>query len=198
MNETKTPTQTRTTVDYAWQYANERVKSDRRLQIERTATFITLDVVFLASCAAISYNWQALTQLPAHTAILLAFATMRTAHTFSYNGIMEWARAPFTQVEEHSSGAGDDVHARGKGAQRVIGELIECPVCTGTWAALALVAIMTLYPPLGIVLAWVLGLAGVSELFHYAKESMEWHAMREREDTGFVNRLNRAERGQQQ
>jgi hypothetical protein len=65
---------------------------------------------------------------------------------------------------------------QGDGLRRAIGGLLACPICTGTWSALALVALHMLNHNIGTVAIVVLGMAGVSEFIYYAKERNSWDA----------------------
>lgn len=54
--------------------------------------------------------------------------------------------------------------------------MLACPICTGTWCALALVALYMLNHNIGTAVIFVLGMAGVSEYIYYAKERNSWNA----------------------
>jgi hypothetical protein len=60
--------------------------------------------------------------------------------------VTEPYRAPFTQTVSDCTVSGDTVEATVTGWQRAIGELIACPICTGTWVAAALVYGLELAP----------------------------------------------------
>lgn len=134
--------------------------------------FINFLFLSIAVLIAIGGKWH---DIPLFLLPLFILATMRLSHTISNNEIMEWLRAPFCEVRKDSCGAGDNVHPRHKdGIFYIIGSLLACPICSGTWAALSLVGAWAIVPPLGKVLIYVLGFAGGSELLHYLKEWMEW------------------------
>lgn len=121
--------------------------------------------------------------------LLGGFATFRMARTISYNGVMDWLRAPFTQEVEDSSGAGMSVEPKRdrkhpKPFIEVIGDLICCPICSGTWSALFIALLYSLDQRIGWAVVLILGLAGVSEVIHWASEMFEWAGRNQRELSG--------------
>lgn len=151
----------------------------------RTLRYIGIEVVFFALVGLTSLRVERLLELaPVHLAalaVLGGFAVFRSARTISYNGVMAWVRAPFCDVVRDSSGAGDSVEPK---AGSMFGELLACPVCSGTWAALVLVNVFLYAPAVGWVLLVVLGLAGMSEALHWQAERAEWQGRAAREDAG--------------
>jgi hypothetical protein len=73
----------------------------------------------------------------------------------------------------------------------VIGALLACPICAGTWCALVIVALYALLPSVGTVAIVVLGAAGASELLYYAKERQSWSARLARTQDGQIERPRR-------
>lgn len=138
---------------------------------ERKLAFILLELLFLADIVLVSTH---IREIPWSLAPWFVLATLRLAHTVSYNEVMEWLRAPFCEVRKDSCRAGDNVHPKGEGMVRVLGALISCPVCSGQWAALILVNLYLLWQPVGLTLVYVLGFAGAYEVLHYVKEMLEW------------------------
>lgn len=109
--------------------------------------------------------------------LAFALSVFRMSRTISFNEVMEWLREPFTIVEKDSCGAGENVHPRkDKGKEvEVIGILISCPICTGTWCALFLFVVWSLFPPkISNALILTLGLAGASEILNYFAMLLEW------------------------
>jgi hypothetical protein len=116
--------------------------------------------------------------------LLLGLATYRTGRLVAFEQVAEPVRAPFTKVEPDSSGAGENVVARGQGVRRAIGELLSCPLCAGTWAALALVIGLHVFPrPTRAFLA-VMGATGIAELLNAATEALTWAGQAERREAG--------------
>lgn len=123
--------------------------------------------------------------------IVMGLATMRTAKALSYNEVFEPLRAPFTYVKPDSCGAGANVHPKtGKNGERtwgyIVGSLLSCPICTGTWSALALYSFQVFVPTFGTSLAYILGLAGLQEILHWTSEAVEWAGRMFRVIAGFI------------
>ena len=108
--------------------------------------------------------------------VLFGLAVYRGARTLSFNEVAEWIRAPFCYTEPDSCGAGENVHPiDNKGDEiYVIGSLLSCPICTGTWVSLGLFVIYSLFPDFGTALIIVLGMAAVNEVLHYISEFFSW------------------------
>lgn len=122
--------------------------------------------------------------------VALGFASFRAGRAIAFNYIFKWIRTPF-DIEEvpHSSGAGSDNHAKGVGYKKAIGELLCCPICSGTWAVLVLLGLSNL--PIGRALIWALAAAGVAEVLHWFSLTFEWGGHLSRELTGMYNRRNK-------
>lgn len=145
---------------------------------------------FVVEAALLSTVFEVLSYAPVWYWVLVGFAAFRAARTISYNAIGRPLRAPFTQEEPDGSGAGDTVNPKRNplGETSVIGELLACPVCTGTHAAAWLLIAYGHYPPLGLALVAILGVAGVAEILNWAACAVEWQAHRQREETGKIIR----------
>jgi hypothetical protein len=147
--------------------------------------YIGIELVFAALVVLASFRAERLLALPvAHLGALLVlggFAVFRTARTISFNSVMAWLREPFCDVVKDSSGAGDSVEPK---PGSIFGELLACPICSGTWAALVLVNVFLYAPSVGWVLFAVLGLAGMSEALHWTAERAEWQGRAAREEAG--------------
>jgi hypothetical protein len=114
-------------------------------------------------------------------------AVFRMARTISFNEIAEPLRAPFTRTQKDSCGAGDNVHPKGEGIFYVIGSLLACPICSGQWSALILYALYAFAPNVGLTFAFLFGLAGGSEIFHWGAETLEWSGRAFRVISGAVS-----------
>lgn len=151
------------------------LKASRKSSIskvtEKKLSMIGLEITFFGLIFLIS---QVGFNIPNRLIPLFCFAVWRSAATISFNEIMEWLREPFTQVIPDSSGAGANVHPKGEGWRYTIGSLLACPVCTGTWVAMALIGIYAIYEPLGSTMVWVFGLAGICEFLFRFITMMEW------------------------
>jgi len=81
-------------------------------------------------------------------------------------------------------GAAMTVEARGEGVQRALGELISCPICSGTWIAAALVYGLNLFPGPGRILVTIMGAIGMGEVLHALTEQLSWSATLARKQVG--------------
>ena len=132
---------------------------------------IALDVLFVSIIMAISYIKGEIAIPEWYMFGLMCLATMRLAQTVSFNEIAEPLREPFCEVTKDSCGAGENVSSKNGS---VIGSLLACPICTGTWAALALYTVYLVVPTVGTVLVYVLAMAAGSQLLHYVSECLSW------------------------
>ncbi len=115
---------------------------------------------------------------------LTGMAAHRIGRMIAFEKVAEPLREPFTATVPDSTGADDTVVARGRGLQWALGELLSCPVCVGTWAALVLsIGRMVLPGPTRFVTR-VLAIAGIAELNYTAVERLEWGARSARRDVG--------------
>jgi hypothetical protein len=149
-------------------------------------SLIALDTVFLGAIAVLANVSNV--RLTFVEVLILGLATVRMARALSFNEIFEWLRDPFTKVEPDSCGAGADVHPKFEsGPKATIGGLLSCPICTGTWSALMLLALWILVPVYGRYLAYALALAAVSEFIHYVMCALEWGGRLARVTSGKIS-----------
>ncbi len=155
--------------------------------VEERATYVALTSVFLGLFSAVAFKRRRagnLSDLKARDMALLGFATYRLARLVSFDKVLEPYREPFTQVVPDHFGAGMTVEPRGEGARRAVGELLCCPICTGTWAAAALVYALQLFPGPGRLFMSVLGAIGMGEFLHTLTEALHWNAWAARKQVG--------------
>lgn len=116
--------------------------------------------------------------------VLLVFATYRLGHLISYDRVTEPLRLLFTETLPDSTGAGETVEAKGEGFQQAIGQLICCPICSGTWVAAVLVYALYLWPdPVRVFLAMTAAV-GAAELLNAAGEAFSWTGQHQRVMSG--------------
>jgi hypothetical protein len=106
--------------------------------------------------------------------VLLGFATYRLGRLVSFDKVSEPLRQPFTQTEPDPTGVGETVAPKGTGMRRALGELLSCPICTGTWLAALLVYGLVLLPRVTHAFLVIMGAAGVAELLNAATEALQW------------------------
>lgn len=116
--------------------------------------------------------------------LLLGLAAFRVGRAISYNYIFSWLRAPYVDKHPDSSGAGDSEDPKGEGIVRVIGELLCCPICTGTWAAIVMAALYAFEPMWGMVFIVVMAASAIAEYLHWKSEADEWRGRAAREVAG--------------
>jgi hypothetical protein len=150
----------------------------------QSATLVLILLTFLSLVAVIG-SLDRLNRLQQPwTLVLVGLAAFRGGRAVAYNFIFSWLRAPFTHSSPDSSGAGDSIHASGQGLKRVLGELLSCPLCAGTWVALVLSGCIVLVYPFGMALAFVLAAAGAAEILHWWAGRDEWQGRAAREQAG--------------
>jgi Protein of unknown function (DUF1360) len=92
--------------------------------------------------------------------LILAAASFKTARTISSDEVTSFLRAPFVEGEAHEGG--EEPVPTGD-LQQVIGELVTCSRCIGTWAAAGLAATQIIAPRFGRLLTWSLAAAGAND-----------------------------------
>lgn len=105
---------------------------------------------------------------------LLSLATLRMGRMVSYDLVTEPLRQPFAKTVPDETGAGDTVEARGQGVRQALGQLISCPICSGTWISAALVYGLHALPnPTRVFLA-IMGTMGLTEILNALTEALSW------------------------
>src|SRR6266540_1659123 len=108
--------------------------------------------------------------------LLLGLTSFRIGRMIAFEGVAAPLREPFTETHTDGSGAGQTVVATGHGTRRVLGELMSCPICLGTWIAAGLVYGLHLLPQPTRVLLVVMSTTGVAELCYSITEALDWNA----------------------
>jgi hypothetical protein len=161
------------------------MRADERERWENRATKLTLTGLFMAIMALfsarISGRREDLDVRP-FDLLLLCLSTYRTGRLVAFERVTAPIREPFTETRPDDSGAGEIVVARGRGARRVLGELLSCPVCVGTWIAAGLVYGTHLAPRPTRVFLTVMGTAGAAELLNCSAEALGWSGRAARKD----------------
>ena len=136
-----------------------------------------------ASFISLSQDWIRLSLF----VILLGLAAFRVGRAISYNYIFSWLRAPFVDKHLDSSGAGDSEDPKGEGITRVMGELLCCPICTGTWGAIVMLGFYAVRPAWAMVFMAVMAASAIAEYLHWSSERDEWQGRMAREISGTEN-----------
>ncbi|NLG73771.1 MAG: DUF1360 domain-containing protein [Chloroflexi bacterium] len=117
--------------------------------------------------------------------VLLGLATLRLGRLVSYDLIAEPLRRPFTRTVPDETGAGDTVAPRDEsGLKRSLGQLISCPICSGTWIAAALVYGLHLLPNATRLFLAVFSTTGLAEILNALTEALSWTGQYARTLTG--------------
>jgi hypothetical protein len=158
---------------------------DERNRWEHRATKLTLTGIFLSLMALFSARLKGRGEgldLRPFDLVLLGLSTYRTGRLVAFERVTAPLREPFTETRPDDTGSGEVVVARGSGVQRVLGELISCPVCVGTWVAAGLVYGLHLAPrPTRVFLA-ILSTTGAAELLNCTAEALGWAGRAARKD----------------
>ena len=143
------------------------------------ATKLTLISVFLGVMATFASrvlrHEKDLTLKP-FDLLLLGLSSFRMGRMIAFEGVAAPLREPFTETRDDASGAGQTVVATGEGARHVVGELMSCPICAGTWVAAGLVYGLHLMPRPTRVLLAIMSTTGVAELCYSLTEALDWSA----------------------
>lgn len=159
----------------------------RNKQTEERAAYVALSGLFLTVFGLVASRQRKqgeAAEIKPRDLVMLGFATYRLGHLISFDKVTEPLRLPFTETKMDDYGAAMTVEARGEGVQRAVGELISCPICSGTWAAAALVYGLHLFPGPARLFTTVLGAIGMGELLHALTEALSWTATLARKKSG--------------
>ena len=116
--------------------------------------------------------------------VLLGFSTLRLGRLVAYDLVTEPYRAPFTETVPDQYGTSETVVPKRSGWRRAFGELISCPICSGTWVAAALVYALQLAPnPTRIFMA-IMGAIGMGEILNALTEALSWGGESSRKQAG--------------
>ena len=116
--------------------------------------------------------------------VLIALATFRAGRVTAFSRVTEPFRDPVTETVPDEYDAGENVVAEGTGVRKAIGELVSCPICVGTWVASALVYGLRIAPGPTRLVAAILGVSGLAEMFNAATETLSWSAQAARKQSG--------------
>ena len=101
--------------------------------------------------------------------ILLGIATHKLTRLVSKDLVTSPIRAPFTRYQGEGDAPNEvNEKSRGDGAQKVVGELISCPFCLGTWLGSAMTFALTFWPRATRLIATSLTVNTVSDYLNTA------------------------------
>ena len=90
---------------------------------------------------------------------VLGLATFTLTKALAKEKVGVWAREPLV-----APGEDGDRHPRGRGLRYVLGELVTCPRCLGTWSSLGLVGLQVVRPREGRIVARILATAAINDV----------------------------------
>jgi hypothetical protein len=90
---------------------------------------------------------------------LLALATFSLTKALTKEKVGIWARQPLVEPGEDG-----DRRPRGRGLRYVLGELVTCPRCLGTWSSLGLVGLRVARPREGRIVGGILATAAINDI----------------------------------
>ena len=120
---------------------------------------------FLAGLGVVSILARRSPPATALDLVALSAATFKASRTLSRERVASFVRQPFV---EGDADRGEDERPAGEGFQRVIGELVLCPRCVGTWVAAGLASSQMLAPRFGRALTWTLSAAAANDFLQAA------------------------------
>jgi hypothetical protein len=100
--------------------------------------------------------------------LLLGVATHKYSRIVTKDRVTSFLRAPFVRYEGKAGPSEVSETPRGEGAQRAIGELINCPFCIGMWVASGLGVGFVAAPRVTRFLAGVGAALAVADFLHLA------------------------------
>jgi hypothetical protein len=154
---------------------------------ERRATYSTLTALFLATFSGFAlYKTRrgGEVRIKPIDLVQLALASYRLGRLVSFDQIFEPFRTPFTRTVKDESGMGMTIEPKGSGFRRAIGDLLSCPICSGTWISAGLVYGLNLFPRATRTFLAIMSSIGAAEILNAATEALEWTGQLARERAG--------------
>lgn len=133
----------------------------------KTIDYAAVSSVFAGALAAHASAAHRRRRAPAETALdvgQFALATFAVADAIAHERIAHWIRRPFVEDTPDDHGG----RAKGEGMRYVIGELLGCSRCVGSWSALGLAALTSASPAAGKAVIGVFAAAGANDLIQAA------------------------------
>lgn len=159
--------------------------TDQHALTRQRFAYVTLTGILMALIAALGLRRRERNSTPGlREVVVLGLAAFRMGRLVSYDRVMEPLRSPFTQTVPDPTGAGESVEPKGVGWRRAVGELMSCPICSGTWMAAMLLYGLELAPGPTRVLMTIMSAMGLSELLDSLVEWLCWNAQAARRQAG--------------
>ncbi len=116
--------------------------------------------------------------------LLLGLATYRLGRMVAYDKVADPIQQPFAKTVPDETGAGETTRPKGSGVKQAIGELVTCPICSGTWIAAGLVYGLSLLPNPTRVFVAIMSTTGLVEILNALTEALSWLGQAERKASG--------------
>ena len=133
---------------------NSQQSADARDYAAVNVAWVGLVTALLGATARSGKPGPSSTELP-----VLGLATFTLTKAVAKEKVGVWARAPLVEPGEDG-----DRRPRGRGLQYVLGELVTCPRCLGTWSSLGLVGLQVVRPREGRIVARILATAAINDV----------------------------------
>ena len=160
--------------------SREILRREYSTKLALTSIFLGLFAIFLLTQEVKDVKLSAL------DLILLGLATFRLGYLVAYDHVFEPMRAPFAVTVPDETGVGETVEARGTGVQRALGQLVSCPICSGTWIAALLVYGLVLFPGPTRLFLWMIAAVGLAQIIGAMVEALSWSGQLSRTHTGAI------------
>lgn len=98
--------------------------------------------------------------------LILGAASYRLSRIITKERVAAPLRSPVTKQSFDDSGLTNQEQPRGEGAERVLGELVTCPFCVGSWVAAGFTYSLVLAPRHTRFIAGILAVDAASGLLH--------------------------------
>jgi len=147
-------------------------------------TLLTLFLGILATFASRVVRPETSLRVTPLDLVMLGLATFRMGRMVAYESVTAPLREGFTETRDDASGAGQTVVASGSGWRHVLGELLSCPICAGTWVAAGLVYGLHLAPAPTRLLVAIMSAVGLAQMVNSIAEAFDWSARAARSRCG--------------
>lgn len=167
-----------------------RVLESQQHKVQRRATYSALSGLFMLVFALFNLLARRARQqvrLKPLDLTMLGFTAYRMGRMVAYDKVFETYRSFFAETVPDPSGAGESVEpVKKSGLHQALGELLSCPICSGTWVSAALVYALTLAPRPTRVFISIMSTIGVAELLNALTEALSWFGQAARDEAGLI------------
>ena len=105
--------------------------------------------------------------------LLLATASHKLSRTITKEKVTAPLRAPFTELQGPGAPAEVEEKPRGRGARRMIGELLVCPYCLVQWVATGFFGAFAFWPRATRFVAQIFAAVSAADFLHVLYKGSE-------------------------